>query len=172
MPELISTGIALAFVWLFGSAAWHKFSSLDWYAGLLQSWGVERIPMRPAIRAVAAVELMVALGLLLPQLRNMALLLAALLLLAYAVMMALQLARGKASLRCGCAGPASAISISPSLVTRNLLCASVAILASIPGAAIAWSPGSAGASLLLGVFLVIVYAATERMIGNAQQFTE
>ena len=105
MPELISTGIALAFVWLFGSAAWHKFSSLDWYAGLLQSWGVERIPMRPAIRAVAAVELMVALGLLLPPLRNMALLLAALLLLAYAVMMALQLARGKASLRCGCAGP-------------------------------------------------------------------
>ena len=69
-------------------------------------------------------------------------------------------------------GPASAISISPSLVTRNLLCASVAILASIPGAAIAWSPGSAGAGLLLGVFLVIVYAATERMIGNAQQFTE
>jgi len=169
LPDLISIGLAWFLAWLFAAAALHKFRAPDDYRELLGAY----LPGLPSSRVFvwlpASLELGLALLLLLPQLRSVGLAGGALLLLAYAGLMGLQLARGNTDLKCGCAGAASSTTVSPVLVVRNLVCALLALAALAPSVLV--SAGLAGMvlSIFIAVFSVVIYLSTEQIISNAQQ---
>ena len=168
MPELVANGVAWFFCWLFALAGLHKLRAPAWYGELATAW----LPGLPAakgtVKLAGATELVLALALLVAPLRPAALLAASMLLLLYAALMGLQLARGQRDLRCGCAGPASDVTISPALLLRNLLCALLALVAVAPPVAGQVGFAASGLSLSIALFLVIGYLACEQMIANAQ----
>ena len=168
LPDLVSNGIAWFFAGIFGLAALHKLRAPAYYAGILADWFPGLSSYKQLGIAAGAVELAVVLCLITPQGRGAGLLAVALLLLVYAASMGLQLSRGRRDIRCGCAGPASSVSISPSLLLRNLLCAALALSAINPGAASAITFSSGALSLALALFLLLVYLTSEQMIANAQ----
>ena len=169
LPELISTGVAWFLAWLFAWAALHKFRAPGYYTRLIHA----HVPRLPAtsllVWLVAALELAVAVAVLVPDWREAGLLAGAALLLAYAGLMAIQLARGVTDMQCGCAGPASTVSISVSLVLRNLVCAALGILALAPVGGAAAGLTGAMVSAFVAAFAVVVYLCSEQLISNAQQ---
>ena len=169
IPEAVGIGLAWFLAWLFGQAAWHKFGAGDFYLQLMRRY-LGSIPGgRLAVWTVAAVEGMTALSLLLPQTREAGLLAAAALLLAYAVLMALQLWRGRADMQCGCAGPDSQLGISWVLVLRNGICAALALLClGSVATAVPASWGGLGLAVFVALFAVFIYLTSEQIVGNAQ----
>ena len=169
MPDLIALGIALFLSWLFGSAAVHKARNLEHYRQLMARYLNGRPVSASSVWLIAAVEMSSAAMLLLPQTRPTGLLVAALLLLAYAALMGLQLARGRADMKCGCAGPASDMTISPALIVRNLVCAALALVASMPVISVEAGLAGIGLGLFVAVFTTLIYLGSEQLIANAQQ---
>ncbi len=169
MPDLITAGLAWFFAWLFAVAAVHKLRSPLYYQALLGSW----FPALPGIRlvvfGVAGAELAIVVALLVPGSRTAGLLVSALLLLVYAVAMGLQLASGRRDVKCGCAGPASSITVSAPLLLRNLICAFLALLALLPGRELSVGFAGLGLSLSVAGFLVAGYLNSEQLIANAQR---
>ena len=168
MPEVLDNGLALFFAWLFAAAALYKFRAPRYYQVLLQSH-LPGLPFKPLIPMFLAItELLIAVLVLWPPTRTVALAGVAALLIAYAATMSWQLRNGHADAACGCSGAGSELLVSPALVTRNLVCAALA-LASMTAAASAWSGLlSAALSLVIAVALVSGYLLCERLIGNAQ----
>ncbi|GAA6150663.1 MauE/DoxX family redox-associated membrane protein [Pseudoteredinibacter isoporae] len=72
-------------------------------------------------KCLAAVEIVLALALLIPMTRSAAVLVAAVLLLMYAFAMGINLLRGRKRLDCGCNGPDARQDISWWLIARNLV---------------------------------------------------
>jgi hypothetical protein len=69
---------------------------------------------------------------------------------------------------CGCAGPDSALAVSPALVVRNLVCAALALLALLPSAIISAGMLDFGLSLSCAIFLSLLYLCSDQIIANAQ----
>jgi len=86
----------------------------------------------PAAFAFAAAELALAAGLFVPALRGASALGAAGLLGLYGVAIAVNLARGRRDIDCGCGGPFGRQSLSEALVLRNALLASAALASALP----------------------------------------
>lgn len=169
MPDVLSFGIAFFVAWLLGMSAWHKFRSPAFYRSLVSAY-LGGLALPPSlVTALAAAEAALAVLLLLPASRALALSCAAGLLLAYALLMASKLLEGRRDLRCGCAGPAADVLLSPALVLRNLVCAGLCL------AAIPLSPGPFGAlvtlvaALFVAAFLSLMYLCCEQLISNAQR---
>lgn len=78
--------------------------------------------------ALGLLELLAGSAILLPLLRLPAAVILALLLLGYAFAIAVNIARGRSDIDCGCAGPMQQQSLSGGLVWRNLLLVLVAVL--------------------------------------------
>ncbi|MEP1470885.1 MAG: MauE/DoxX family redox-associated membrane protein [Halieaceae bacterium] len=172
MPEFLVISIALFLAWLFATAGMHKLRSPAWYAGLISRYLDVQKLSRGLVVVVAISELACAILLLLNETRVLGLVLAAILLVAYAALMMLQLQRGRADMNCGCAGPASDTTISPGLVYRNLVCAGLAVLAAtLPLQGAEWSLALLVTSALVSLFLALVYIACEQLIANSQRFS-
>ena len=169
MPEFVSTAIALFFAWLFAVSAWHKLRHPGFYRELLRSWFVQKAGS-VGIWPLAVLELVIVLSLLFPASRSGALLLVAVLLLLYAAGMGWQLLRGRAYLKCGCAGPAADTTISRALVWRNLICAQLALFAAQQITAGSLHFLNAGVAVLCAAFLCLLYLCCEQLISNAQHF--
>ena len=169
LPDLISLGLAWFLAWLFAQAAIHKFSAPGVYRQLVAVYLETAMVGRSAVWLIASLELTVALLLLLPISRQAGLAGSALMLLAYSGLMGLQLARGRVDLQCGCAGPASNTTITPSLVARNLICVLLALLAMAPATVVTIGVLSTGLSIFIAVFSILTYLSSEQMISNAQQ---
>jgi len=169
LPDLIGTGLALFLAWLFAQAAIHKFRAPEVYRQLVAVYLDTAAVGRSTVWMIASVELALALMLLLPISRYAGLAGSALMLLAYSGLMALQLLRGRKDIQCGCAGPASTATITPSLVVRNLVCCLLALAAMAP--AVVVSPGLIGAGMsgFIAAFSILIYLSSEQMISNAQQ---
>ena len=168
MPDLISNGIALFFIWLFAVAALQKLGSLSYYTDLFATYLPGFSVSRLIVWSVAGSELFLVLLLLAPQSRAAGLLGSAGLVLMYALMMTWKIKRGGGDMACGCAGPDSALAVSPALVVRNLVCAALALLALLPSAIIAAGMLDFGLSLSFAIFLSLVYLCSDQMIANAQ----
>jgi hypothetical protein len=172
MPDLLAYGISGFLAWLMALAAWHKLAQPVVYRGIMAGYvGGAAIPA-PLVRLIAAVEALIALLLVLPATRAPALWMAAGLLLAYAGLMTVQLLQGRSDLRCGCAGPDAATTVSPALVARNLLCAALAV-AALPVAST--TPGglhALAAALPVAGFLALTYLCCEQLISNAQRMAK
>jgi hypothetical protein len=172
LPGSIGIGIAWFLVWLFAQAAFYKISAPEYYQELVHRY-VPAIPgSRMWVALVATLEVGIALCLLVPQWRALGLIAAAALLLVYGALMAIEIMRGKAGAQCGCAGPGSSLGTSWSLVLRNGVCASLALLglAGIGAADVSWMGLTLAA--FLGLFAALVYLTVEQIVSNAQWMAE
>lgn len=171
MPEVVAIALSGFVAWLFVVAGLHKLRHPAQFSELAAQY--LPAPLRPLWRdalvyPVGALEIAIALALLPPQTRAAAAIAAAALLAAYALMMGWQLALGRRDLRCGCAGPASEVLVSPALVARNLLIAGLALLLALPLGSMALSGTGILLALCMTGFLVALYLGAEQLISNSQ----
>lgn len=171
MYEVIGLGVAGFLAWLFAAAGLHKLrypASLEEVAGQYLPASLRGRWQGGLVMLIGVVELLVALALLLPATRAMGAGGAAILLLAYALLMAWQLLQGRRDLRCGCAGPASDVRISPVLVARNVVLAGLSSLLWLGGAPAGPSIPALGLGLGMALFLLGLYLSVEQLISNSQ----
>jgi hypothetical protein len=113
------------------AAALHKLTQPDAFAGALGAYRLLPQGAVPAAaRALPLLELVLGVGILLPVTRLSALFALAGLLSLYAAAMAVNLARGRRDIDCGCGGTAHPLSWG--LVARNLVLAAAALMAAQP----------------------------------------
>ena len=166
---LTANAAALFLCWLFAVAAAHKLDAQNslYYKVIMAGYGVEGTRrVRWLTRIIGAVEMLIALAVLLPLSRHIGAAAAALALAGYALLMSAQLARGNADLDCGCEGPESGLKLSWPLVARNLLLCLLALLA------YTGSPASGvgywALSVAFGALLWLAYLSSGQLLANWQ----
>lgn len=148
-------------------AASHKLRAPHRFARQLEAY--ELLPHRligPVARILPALEVIIALALLVPALRHFAGAAATGLLLLYTAAIALNLWRGRRDIECGCSGPGIERSLDASLIVRNGVLTGMAVVT-----ALNFGPSSVAA---FGAFLVVafvvsglmLYAATEGLLAS------
>ena len=169
-------GLCICFflLWLFALAAYHKLTHLNHYSQLLLDYlpntdSNHPLLLRSAAAGLAVLELSVALMLILPASRAVALLMAIALLSVYATVMAIQLILGRRQLNCGCAGPAATTHVSAVLVARNILLVVLAVVALLTGSSIVISSYSVLLIVCLTLFMIVLYLCAEQLISNSQR---
>ena len=159
------------FALLFASAALPKLRDPRHFGEVLRAY---RVLPEHAVRLASLVpfaELAVAAGLLVPGVRFGAALGGTAMLLVYAAAIAVNLARGRRDLACGCGGPDDARPIAAWMVGRNLLLALLLAVTVLPWSARALLPtdlmtvggGAAVATLL--------YVCLDRLLGRVAPWT-
>ena len=167
-PALALT-TALLLAAIFGVAGAAKLRAGDGFAGVVENYRL--LPqglVRPVALVLPVAELLLAPALLVPALRAPAAAIAALLLLAFAGAMAINLRRGRSGIDCGCAIGLLKERISWPMVARNLMLAAAAASVAIAEPALrplAWLDWfSIAAATGCGLLL---YAAVGRLFGLA-----
>jgi hypothetical protein len=136
MPDLdpaIQTALRLALGLLFLTSAWHKIRDFARFRSALANYRI--LPPRWATAsgaAFAAAELCVGFSLLAAAAPRTAALAAAALLGIYSGAIALNLARGRREIDCGCAGPRARRPLSAGLLARNAVLIFLAALCALP----------------------------------------
>lgn len=167
VPGLIAA-ISLAVLFAIGGA--QKWRSLGNFERTLQAY--ELFPaalVRPVAIGVAALEWLVAAGLLVSASRRGASLIGAGLLAAYALAIGVNLRRGRRQIDCGCAGFGRRREISGSLVWRNVGLGAVLL-------AVGWLPWKSRdpgwidiATIAAGVCVaVLLYLSFDRLLGLSE----
>jgi hypothetical protein len=154
------------FALLFLSAALQKLRALPRFAEVLRAY---RVLPAGAVRIAVLLpllELMLALALLVPVTRMAAAGAGAALLALYAGAIALNLARGRRDLACGCGGSDEARPIAPWMVVRNLLLASLLV-----GTLLSWQVRTLLATDVLTVvggvtIATLLYVSLDRLLGR------
>lgn len=169
MPSVVHYALVLLFLWLLAGAASHKLLHPGYYSGLVRA----HVPAGETtaallVRLIAAGEAVLAVGLVVPPACTAAFLATALLLAVYALAMLRQLAAGMRDLRCGCAGPASDLRISPFLVARNGLLVGLALTGGFAATGVMTAAQVVIAGTM-GLFLITAYLCSEQLLRNAQQ---
>lgn len=122
-----------ALVLLFAAAAWHKWRNVAGFEATLADYQVLPDAVVPAAaRGVAAFEAALTVALALPGLDPYSGGAAALLLAFYSSAIALNLARGRRDIDCGCLGPGRRHSLSGWLLARNGLLVLTALVLVAP----------------------------------------
>lgn len=136
----------LALVFVQGGAA--KLTARDEFQGVVTSYRLLPSVMVPAFAALLPLaELAAGIGVVLPATRLPGAALACALLMMFALAMAINLARGRTEIDCGCFKSGFRQTISGWLVGRNLLLSG--------GAALLWLPVGARATGSFDVFVVV-----------------
>jgi hypothetical protein len=166
-PAFAALAVLLLVV-VFGAAALAKLRELDAFQGVVEQYRLlPGVLVRPFARILPVVELGAALALLPPASRPLAAATLIGLLVLFAAAMAINLARGRSDIDCGCFIGVQKQRISWALVVRNLVLASFGLMLLVEGtertlAALDWvTIGGAAASLLL------LYEAIGRLFGLA-----
>jgi hypothetical protein len=160
--------LRLALAVLFAAAAVHKLRDRAGFRAVLRDYAI--LPgglVGAASLAVPSAEATLAAGLLLPATRVVASLAAAGLLSLYGVAIAMNLARGRRAIDCGCAGPGGPRPLSGGLVARNAALAAAALACAAPVASrpLGWIDAGTVVGALLAVALL--YAAADVALANA-----
>jgi methylamine utilization protein MauE len=151
---------------LFASAALHKLQERAHFAAVFAAYEVLPPSFVRMAPAVPLLELLVALGLLMGGARSGAASAGAALLLTYAGVIAINLARGRSDLSCGCGGPNDRRPIAPWMVWRNLVLASLLGVTCLPWAA---RPLSAADALTIGAgtaVAALLYISLDALMGR------
>jgi hypothetical protein len=153
---------------LFASAAAHKLRDLASFRTALADYELlPRAGVALAALLLPAVEAGTAVGLCIPAFAPWAGLTAAALLALYGGAMAINLARGRRHIDCGCAGPARRRALGAALVWRNGALAVAALASALPAAPrpLLWVDGlTIGAGLAV---LALLYAALDGLLAEA-----
>jgi len=155
---------------LFGSAATHKLRDLRQFADVLAGYGIPPWFNRWRLSwLVPAVEVLLAIALLLPVARAAAAASAAGVLLGYAIAIAINLCTGRRLVACGCGGPDRQRPIAGWMVWRNVLLAAGAGLTALPwnDRPLQWTDAvTVGFGLLA---IALLYACADRLLGQLGQ---
>jgi Methylamine utilisation protein MauE len=172
LDPAIGWTVVLVLAGVFSAAAVAKLRALEGFVGVVHNYRLLPEPLeRPIAYALPVVELAIAVGALVPTSRPPAALAAAILLALFAGAMAINLARGRRDIDCGCFATVLRQRLSWPLVARNLLLAGMA-LALVPGLGVR---GLGWLDLLTvgcaSTALVLLYAAASQLFGTAARRT-
>lgn len=133
MDPVVELAIRIGFVLLFATAALHKLRDFRRFLATVADYRVvpRELTSFAGMMALGA-EVAIAEMLVLPHLRSFGLFAVAVQLVLYAGALALNLARGRRHLDCGCVGVAGREEISWALVGRNLVLAAIAAAGNAP----------------------------------------
>jgi methylamine utilization protein MauE len=161
----VATLIAGSLALLFASAALHKIRDLAVFGEVLRAYRVLP-PVLALPWALPLLEGLIAGALLIPEARRAAALGGALLLVLYALAMALNLRRGRRDLSCGCGAFAERRPIAAWMVARNLLLAALLAALTLPAGTRALEPVDL-LTVAAGVALVtLLYLSADRLLGR------
>ncbi|HUO19061.1 MAG TPA: MauE/DoxX family redox-associated membrane protein [Steroidobacteraceae bacterium] len=151
---------------LFVSAALHKLRAPARFSEVLRAYRVLPAPLVRLAFLIPLLELTIGLGLIAPAVRTAAGGAGAALLVLYGGAIALNLARGRRDLACGCGGPDEARPIAPWMVVRNLVLAALLVATLAP-----WQSRALGATDLLTIgggvaVATLLYVSLERLLGR------
>ena len=156
---------------LLAVAAAHKLAGFRSFAATLGDYRL--LPAR-AVSFVAVLtilaEIATASGLLVPALRAPAAITAALIFSAYGAAIAVNIARGRVDIDCGCSFGRSADRLTVFLIWRNAALAGAALVAAAPASARALGAFDLAASALFVVAAAAFYLTIEALRANAVQF--
>jgi hypothetical protein len=141
LDPLLALGVRSGLAVLFASAAWHKLRGRAEFVGVLQAYRLLPAALVPvAAPLIALGELAVAVALLWPAGWTVGALGAAAVLAVYALAIAVNLARGRRAIDCGCGAPGTRQPIGEGLLVRNVVLAAAALLTLAPSAprALVW----------------------------------
>jgi hypothetical protein len=128
-----SWAAAAALALVLAQAAWHKARDLGAFAAAVANYELIPASLAPlAATQLLVAEILLAGTLVLPPLRGAAALGAFALLALYAGAIAVNLARGRRDIDCGCTGPALRQPLSGWLLARNAALAALALAAALP----------------------------------------
>jgi hypothetical protein len=159
---------ALLLAGIFLPSAWSKLRASDEVTGIVADYRLLPEPLvEPFARGLPWVEIAAGLLLLAPPTRPVGALLAGGLLLLFALAMAINLARGRREIDCGCFLGRQKERIGWPLVLRNLLLAAAAALLLVEPAALWPKPAELVPVLFGSAALLALYAAFSRLAGLA-----
>jgi hypothetical protein len=168
LDPVVQVALQAAAALLFLAAAAHKLRDPSSFREALHGYGV----LPPALEAkagaaLAAAELCLGAGCLLPATAAAACIGGALLLGLYSGAMARNLARGRRFIDCGCGGPGGRRPLGGGLLLRNAALIALLAIAALPsvGRALVWLDGIAVVMLL--ALLSLLYAAADVALANA-----
>jgi uncharacterized membrane protein YphA (DoxX/SURF4 family) len=160
----------LALAGVFASAALHKGRDLDAFAAAVAAHRlVPEATVGALARALALCEIAAAVGLLVPASTPLAAGVAGALLALYTGAIAINLARGRRAIDCGCGGPAR-VPLSGWLVARNALLVAAALACAGGGAA---RPLAAVDAITIGggvAVLALLWIAAHGLLASAASF--
>ena len=168
MITVLSTSVCWLLAGVFGLAAHHKLEQGARFRAALAAYDV--VPDRllgVAAPLVISLELATAAGLLI--LLPAALAAAAVLLTAYAAIIAWHLSQGRRLLDCGCGDRPTPISWA--MVWRNVLLAGAALLAA-PSTRMGLEPTTLALALLTTVTVLLIYLAADQLIANQSRIAQ
>jgi uncharacterized membrane protein YphA (DoxX/SURF4 family) len=170
VDPVLRIALALALGWVLVEAGLHKLRNPRHFGALIDDYRLlPRGAGRRVVRPLGALEALVAVSLLMPFTHRTGLLGAAVLLAVYFFAMAVNLARGRREIDCGCGAPGQGQTIGAGLLGRNALLAGVALwLALTPAVSrpTVWLDWMV--SLQAAAILVLLYATINRLLANRQ----
>jgi uncharacterized membrane protein YphA (DoxX/SURF4 family) len=158
---LLATISTLLLSYLFVVGGWQKMSDAHHLGQVISDYQILPTRWSPWLaRSLPLIEIGAGLALLIPALQIMALAAVTVLLAAYTAAIALNLARGRREIDCGCAGPGQEQTLSGWLLARNLFLITIALLSGpvLHTLQLGWSgwclalAGTALAALLYHIF--------------------
>ena len=160
---LIQVTICWLLVGVFAIAAHHKVTQRARFAAVLQAYELTPPAAAGAIATLIAAAEIATIGGLIFQ-PAIGLILAASLLAIYATAMAINLARGRSEIDCGCGDAPT--HLSAALLWRNGVLVGLAVLALTPGTTAPASTATTLAGVALAVIPVLIYLGAEQLIAN------
>lgn len=133
MDPVVTSTVRLALGLLFAGAAWHKLRAPAEFTAAVRAYRLAPQRAVPLLAAALVASEVAATGLLLaPKGSRLGALVAAALLGLYGLAIAVNLARGRRDLDCGCGGPGARLPVSGTLVARNLVFSTGALVLLAP----------------------------------------
>ncbi len=129
----IKMAVGLSLALLLAASAAHKTSSPRAFLEVVRNYKIAPAAVAPPLAFILiAMEMMLAIGLLAPAAQSAAGIGAACLFAFYAIAIAINLARGRVAIDCGCSFGKSADRLSPALLYRNGALIAAALIMTAP----------------------------------------
>ena len=170
VDPIVGAALRTALALMFGWAAAHKLRDMAAFRAAVSAYALVPAGALSVVSVLAvSTEMGVAVTLAWPSSGSLSALWAALLLLIYAVAVAVNLLRGRAHIDCGCVGAAGRQPITWALVVRNVVLSSVALVTALPASprSLVWIDA---VTLVAAVgALTLLYAAADGVLAHAPQ---
>lgn len=164
LAPLASVTITIFLVIVIMRAAWHKVERYLETVGFAQGYGL--VPdhwAAPIVSGLTVIEVSTVLALLIPGVRMLGGVAAAILFTGYGLIMAIALMQGRSQIDCGCGGVPQIVS--GYTLTRNAVLAGLAVIVAVlPAQAI--GPVDAAAAIAAALVFAAIYAVVEKLASH------
>jgi hypothetical protein len=173
MDPCLSWTLALALTILFAASAAMKFAGLAQFAAAVEDYRIlPAVLVGPAAWIIPAIEGSAAVGLLIPVTQGCAAAILAVLVGMFTAAIAVNLARGRRQIDCGCFGPALRQTLSGWLIGRNLILIGAAIIVARPMGSRPMGGIDAVTIVCGALSLMLLYLSTNYIVANAPWIRE